>query len=111
VILYRPILKVEGQRKAVPVQAVEAYGEVGIYLHSFLTTSLDSGKVDSFTLRSLYPQGKWSQFPLNKSQQRKSGYLNLLGLKPRFLGHPALSLVSILIRLYQLPRPQNKETE
>lgn len=90
---------------------MEAYTGVGIYLHSFLTTSLDGGKVYSFTLRPLYPQGKWSLFPLNRGHQRKPECLNLLGLKPQFLGHPALSLVSILTMLYQLPRPQNKETE
>jgi len=80
-VLRRPIIKA-GQRKAVPEQAMKAYGGVGIYLHLFLTTSLDGRKVDSFTFRSLYPQRKLSQIPLNRRHQRKPKCLNLLGLEP-----------------------------
>jgi len=65
-VLRRPTIKAEGQRKAVPEQAMKAYRGVGIYLHSLLTTSLDGRKVDSFTVRPLYPQGKLSQIPLNR---------------------------------------------
>jgi len=106
-VLRRPIIKA-GQRKADPEQAMKAYGGVGIYLHSFLTTSLDGGKVEPFTLQPLYPQGNLFQIPLNRRHQRKPECLNRLGLEPQFLGHPALSLVSILIPNPKAPKQGNR---
>jgi hypothetical protein len=73
----------------------------------FLTLTLDG--VVSFTPQSFYPQGMWPQPSLDRRLGgpqswlwRRQNVSPLPGIEPRFLGHPACSLVGVPTQLSRL---------
>lgn len=90
--------------KVVHMHAMRAYGEVEVQLHSFVTCVLDEGEWSASRLICLAPAKrapstpKHSRLGRHQSQSGRCGeQKNLLpwpGIKTRFLGGPAHSLVS-----------------
>jgi hypothetical protein len=86
---------------------------VHVYSHIFLTSSL-AGCVVSFTPRPLYPRGKSSRYPLNKTldgpqswcgRRGEEKILTILGLELRNLDRPARSQSLYRLSLSLVLRP------
>jgi hypothetical protein len=67
-----------------------------VYLHVFLTSTLEEGGQPNVTTIRRGGGGCW-----NGGFGEEISLLPLLGIKPRFLGHPARNLVTVMSELSQ----------